>query len=135
VGLPEEEFVALKESDLEAALKLLLSKKAVNPSNPSEPSNSTASDSEISSAVRQDSLMLRLYNDFINGDILAYVEEHPSNAFKHKDFLNKLHNPYTDLETLGKVIKLESILDQFATTVQNLKCNSQRLVGQQAAYD
>ncbi|CAJ2641992.1 unnamed protein product [Trifolium pratense] len=63
------------------------------------------------------------------------IEEHPANAFKHKSFLNKLHNPQTDLETLGKVIQLESILDQFATTVQSLKRNSQKLVGQQAAYD
>ncbi|PNX62677.1 hypothetical protein L195_g061261, partial [Trifolium pratense] len=90
---------------------------------------------EINSSVRQDSLISKLYNDFINGDILASVEEHPSNAFKHKYFLNRLHNPHTDVETLGKVIKLESILDQFAITVQNLRRNSQKLAGQQAAYD
>ncbi|PNX64430.1 hypothetical protein L195_g062111, partial [Trifolium pratense] len=47
----------------------------------------------------------------------------------------RLHNPHTDVETLGKVIKLESILDQFAITVQNLRHNSQKLAGQQAAYD
>ncbi|XP_045831628.1 uncharacterized protein LOC123923022 [Trifolium pratense] len=92
-------------------------------------------DSEINSSVRQDSLISKLYSDFINGDILASMEEHPSNAFKHKSFLNRLHNPHTDVETLGKVIKLESILDQFAITVQNLRHNSQKLAGQQAAYD
>ncbi|CAJ2642292.1 unnamed protein product [Trifolium pratense] len=135
LGLPEEEFIALQIHDPEAALKLLISKTTSDPVSSSGPSNSTASDSEINSFVRQDSLISKLYKDFINGDILASVEEHPANAFKHKSFLNKLHNPQTDLETLGKVIQLESILDQFATTVQNLKRNSQKLVGQQAAYD
>ncbi|XP_045810488.1 uncharacterized protein YALI0A18139g-like [Trifolium pratense] len=135
LGLPEEEFIALQIHDPEAALRLLISKTTSNPVSSSGPSNSTASDSEINSSVRQDSLISKLYQDFINGDILASVEEHPANAFKHKSFLNKLHNPHTDLETLGKVIQLESILDQFATTVQNLKRNSQKLVGQQAAYD
>ncbi|CAJ2647143.1 unnamed protein product [Trifolium pratense] len=135
LGLPEEEFIALQIHDPEAALKLLISKTTSDPVSSSGPSNSTASDSEINSSVRQDSLISKLYQDFINGDILASVEEHPANAFKHKSFLNKLHNPHTDLETLGKVIQLESILDQFATTVQNLKRNSQKLVGQQAAYD
>ncbi|PNX94340.1 hypothetical protein L195_g017513 [Trifolium pratense] len=135
LGLPEEEFIALQRDDPEAALKLLLSKKTPNPLSSSGPSNSTASDSEINSSVRQDSLISKLYNEFINGDILASVEEHPSNAFKHKSFLNRLHNPHTDVETLGKVIKLESILDQFAIIVHNLRRNSQKLVGQQAAYD
>ncbi|CAJ2673386.1 unnamed protein product [Trifolium pratense] len=133
--LPEEEFIALQIHDPKAALKLLISKTTSDPVSSSGPSNSTASDSEINSSVRQDSLISKLYKDFINGDILVSVEEHPANAFKHKSFLNKLHNPHTDLETLGKVIQLESILDQFATTVQNLKRNSQKLVGQQAAYD
>ncbi|XP_045797644.1 uncharacterized protein YALI0A18139g-like [Trifolium pratense] len=135
LGLAEEEFISLQIHDPEAALKLLISKTTTDPLSSSGPSNSTASDSEINSSVRQDSLISKLYTDFINGDILASVEEHPANAFKHKSFLNKLHNPQTDLETLGKVIQLESILDQFATTVQNLKRNSQKLVGQQAAYD
>ncbi|CAJ2637091.1 unnamed protein product [Trifolium pratense] len=135
LGLPEEEFISLQIHDPEAALKLLISKMTTDPVSSGGPSNSTASDSEINSSVRQDSLISKLYTDFINGDILASVEEHPANAFKHKSFLNKLHNPQTDLETLGKVIQLESILDQFATTVQSLKRNSQKLVGQQAAYD
>ncbi|CAJ2641059.1 unnamed protein product [Trifolium pratense] len=135
LGLPEEEFISLQIHDPEAALKLLISKTTTDPVSSSGPSNSTASDSEINSSVRQDSLISKLYTDFINGDILASVEEHPANAFKHKSFLNKLHNPQTDLETLGKVIQLESILDQFATTVQSLKRNSQKLVGQQVAYD
>ncbi|XP_045809919.1 uncharacterized protein LOC123904282 [Trifolium pratense] len=135
LGLAEEEFISLQIHDPEAALKLLISKTTTDPVSSSGPSNSTASDSEINSSVRQDSLISKLYTDFINGDILASVEEHPANAFKHKSFLNKLHNPQTDLETLRKVIQLESILDQFATTVQNLKRNSQKLVGQQAAYD
>ncbi|XP_045797957.1 uncharacterized protein LOC123892183 [Trifolium pratense] len=135
LGLAEEEFISLQIHDPEAALKLLISKTTTDPVSSSGPNNSTASDSEINSSVRQDSLISKLYTDFINGDILASVEEHPANAFKHKSFLNKLHNPQTDLETLGKVIQLESILDQFATTVQSLKRNSQKLVGQQAAYD
>ncbi|PNY14158.1 caldesmon-like [Trifolium pratense] len=135
LGLPEEEFFILQRDDPEAALKLLISKKASDPVSSSGPSNSTASDSEINSSVRQDSLISKLYTDFINGDILASVEEHPANAFKYKSFLNKLHNPHTDLAILGIVIQLESILDQFAITVQNLKRNSQKLSGQQAAYD
>ncbi|MCI52360.1 hypothetical protein A2U01_0073604, partial [Trifolium medium] len=83
VGLPEVEFVTLNEKNPEAALKLLLSKKYPNPQASSEPSASTASDFEINSLVRQDSLMLKLHNDFINGDILASVEENPTIAFKH----------------------------------------------------
>ncbi|MCI70510.1 protein gar2-like, partial [Trifolium medium] len=49
-------------------------------------------------------------------------------------FLNNLHNPYTDHETLSKVIKLESILEQFARAVQKKQHNSQRLSGQRIAH-
>ncbi|CAJ2666749.1 unnamed protein product [Trifolium pratense] len=113
LGLPEEEFIALQIHDPEAALKLLISKTTTDPVSSSGPSNSTASDSEINSSVRQDSLISKLYTDFINGDILASVEEHPADAFKHKSFLNKLHNPQTDLETLGK-----SKVDQMKAQIQ-----------------
>jgi hypothetical protein len=68
--------------------------------------------------VRQDSLLLKLTTTFVNQDVLKQIEENPACAYSHLAFLKKLHNPLTKAETLGKVIQLGSIVDQYAKVVQ-----------------
>jgi chromosome segregation ATPase len=48
-------------------------------------------------------------------------------------FLKKLHNPLTNEATLGKVIQLGSIVDQYAKAVQKKIDNGTRLATQQQA--
>jgi chromosome segregation ATPase len=48
-------------------------------------------------------------------------------------FLKKLHNPLTNEATLGKVIQLGSIVDQYAKAVQKIIENGTRLATQQQA--
>jgi chromosome segregation ATPase len=48
-------------------------------------------------------------------------------------FLKKLHNPLTNETTLGKVIQLSSVIDQFAKAVQKRNENDTRLATQQQA--
>ncbi|WJX31983.1 hypothetical protein P8452_20361 [Trifolium repens] len=68
IGMSEMEFIAMKDSDPAAALKMLLSSKGNKDQSKgaSHHSSSTASDTEISSTVRQDSLLLKLHTDYIN---------------------------------------------------------------------
>ncbi|MCI44222.1 hypothetical protein A2U01_0065461, partial [Trifolium medium] len=89
-----------------AALKLLLTRKIVECHATSSPSvdHSNPSSSEINSSVRQDSLVLRFFKDYVKEDVLPAIEEDPKAAYKHSDFLRRLHNPHTDRSTLDKVI-------------------------------
>jgi phage shock protein A len=48
--------------------------------------------------------------------------------------LKKLHNPLTSEDTLGKVIQLGSIVDQYAKVVQKKIDNKTRLSTQQQAH-
>ena len=83
IGLSEMQFIAMKDSDPAAALKMLLSSKGNKDQNKSvsHHSSSTASDSEICSTVRQDSLLLKLHTDYINQDVFSLIEATPSSAF------------------------------------------------------
>jgi hypothetical protein len=54
----------------------------------------------------------------LNSDVLKSIEENANAAFAHKNFLSKLHNPMTDEATLSNVIQLESIIEQFARSMQ-----------------
>jgi hypothetical protein len=83
--------------------------------------------------VRQDSLLLRLTTDFTQRDVLKQLEENPACAYSHLAFLKKLHNPLTNEATLGKVIQLGSIVDQYAKAVQKRIENGRRIVIQQQA--
>ena len=65
--------------------------------------------------------------------MLKQIEENPACAYSHLAFLKKLHNPLTKEETLGKVIQLGSIIDQFAKAVQKRNDNDTRLATQQQA--
>jgi chromosome segregation ATPase len=65
--------------------------------------------------------------------VLKQLEENPACAYSHLAFLKKLHNPLTDETTLGKVIQLGSIIDQFAKAVQKRNDNDTRLATQQQA--
>jgi chromosome segregation ATPase len=66
-------------------------------------------------------------------DVLAQLEANPACAYSHLAFLKKFHNPLTDEITLGKVIQLGSIIDQFAKAVQKRNDNDTRLATQQQA--
>ncbi|KAK2415619.1 hypothetical protein QL285_038083 [Trifolium repens] len=83
--------------------------------------------------VRQDSLLLKLTTTFVHRDVLKPIEENPACAYSHLAFLKKLHNPRTDEETLGKVIQLSSVVDQYAKAVQKRIDNDTRLATQQQA--
>jgi chromosome segregation ATPase len=65
--------------------------------------------------------------------VLKQIEEQPACAYNHLAFLKKLHNPMTSEETLGKVIQLSSIVDQYAKAVQKRFDNDTRLTTQQQA--
>jgi chromosome segregation ATPase len=83
--------------------------------------------------VRQDSLLLKLTTTFVHKDVLKKIEENPACAYSHLAFLKKLHNPMTNEETLGKVIQLSSIVDQYAKAMQKKLDNDTRLATQQQA--
>jgi predicted nucleic acid-binding Zn-ribbon protein len=121
IGLSEMQFIAMQKSDPAAALKMLLTSK-------------TASDSEINSTVRQDSLLLRLHTDYINQNIFSQIEANPSSAFSHLGFLKKLHNPLTDGATLSKVIQLENLIDGFTQAIQKKQINVLKLEAQVQAH-
>jgi hypothetical protein len=135
LGVQEEEFANMHKSDPAGTLRLLLSKKQSQATTSSErtPSDSNLSNAEINSMVRQDSLLLKLTTTFVNKDVLKQIEENPACAYSHLAFLKKLHNPLTKEETLGKVIQLGSIVDQYAKAVQKRLDNDTRLATQQQA--
>jgi predicted nucleic acid-binding Zn-ribbon protein len=136
IVLSEMQFIAMKDSDPAAGLKMLLSSKGNKDQNKnaSHHSSSTASDSEISSTVRQDSLLLKLHTDYINQDVFALIEADPSSAFSHLGFLKKLHNPLTDGATLSKVIQLENLIDGFTQAIQRKKMSVMKLEAQTHAH-
>jgi hypothetical protein len=129
----EEEFANMHKSDPAGTHRLLLSKKQSQATTSSEraTSDSTPSNTEISSMVRQDSLLLKLTTDFTQRDVLKQLEENPACAYSHLAFLKKLHNPLTNEIILGRVIQLSSIIDQFAKAVQKRHDNDTRLATQQ----
>ncbi|WJX67184.1 hypothetical protein P8452_51676 [Trifolium repens] len=133
LGVQEEEFTNMQKSDPAGTLKLLLSRKANqgNASSEHTTTDSAPSNSEIDSMVRQDSLLLKLTTTSVQRDVLKQIEEQPACAYSHLAFLKKLHNPRTDEETLGKVIQLSSIMDQYAKAVQKRIDNNTRLATQQ----
>ncbi|KAK2449848.1 hypothetical protein QL285_009003 [Trifolium repens] len=135
LGVQEEEFTNMQKSDPAGTLKLLLSRKANQGNTSSEhtTTDSAPSNSEIDSMVRQDSLLLKLTTTFVQRDVLKQIEEQSACAYSHLAFLKKLHNPRTDEETLGKVIQLSSIVDQYAKAVQKRIDNNTRLATQQQA--
>ncbi|WJX35234.1 hypothetical protein P8452_23253 [Trifolium repens] len=136
IGISEMQFIAMKDSDPAAALKMLLSSKGSKERSKgtSHHSSSTASDTDISSTVRQDSLLLKLHTDYVNQDVFALIEANPSSAFSHLGFLKKLHNPLTDEATLSKVIQLENLIDGFTQAIQRKKMNTMKLEAQTHAH-
>jgi hypothetical protein len=131
----EEEFTNMQKSNPAGTLRLLLSKKQSQATTSSErtASDSVPSNAEISSMVHQDSLLLKLTTDFSQRDVLKQLEENPACAYSHLAFLRKLHNPLTNEITLGKVIQLGSIVDQYAKAIQKRIDNGTRLSTQQQA--
>jgi hypothetical protein len=125
----------MQKSDPAGTLRLLLSKKQSQAATSSEhtTSDSAPSNVEINSQVRQDSLLLRLATDFTQRDVLKQLEENPACAYSHLEFLKKLHNPLTNEATLGKVIQLGSIVDQYTKVVQKIIENGTRQATQQQA--
>jgi peptidoglycan hydrolase CwlO-like protein len=125
----------MQKSDPAGTLRLLLSKKQSQSTTSSErtASDSVPSNAEISSMVRQDSLLLKLTTDFAQRNVLKQLEDNPACAYSHLAFLKKLHNPLTNEVTLGKVIQLGSIVDQYAKAVQKRIDNGTRLSTQQQA--
>ncbi|KAK2446307.1 serine/threonine-protein phosphatase 7 long form protein [Trifolium repens] len=136
IGISEMQFIAMKDSDPAAALRMLLSSKGnkERSKGTSHHSSSTASDTDISSTVRQDSLLLKLHTDYINQDVFTLIEANPSSAFSHLGFLKKLHNPLTDDATLGKVIQLENLIDGFTQAIERKKMNAMKLEAQTHAH-
>jgi hypothetical protein len=135
LGVQEEEFTNMQKSDPAGTLKLLLSKRQSQQTTSSEhaTSDSAPSNSDIDLRVRQDSLLLKLTTTFVHGDVLKQIEEQPACAYSHLAFLKKFHNPLTNEDTLGKVIQLSSIVDQYAKAVQKRSDNDTRLSTQQQA--
>jgi hypothetical protein len=135
LGVQEEEFTNMQKSDPAGTLRLLLSKRQDKGATSSEhtTTDSAPSNADIDSMVRQDSLLLKLTTTFVHRDVLKQIEENPACAYSHLAFLKKLHNPRTDEETLGKVIQLSSIVDQYAKAVQRRLDNDTRLATQQQA--
>jgi chromosome segregation ATPase len=66
--------------------------------------------------------------------VLKQLEENPACAYNHLAFLKKLHNPLTNEVTLGKVIQLGSIVDQYVKAVQRRIDNGTRLSTQQQTH-
>jgi hypothetical protein len=94
---------------------------------------SSKSEASIRQNVRQDSLLLKFHSEYLNGDMLKSIEENTNAAFAHKNFLNQLHNPLTDQDTLSKVIQFESIIEQFAKAVQKKEYTLGRMSHQKLA--
>ncbi|KAH1206942.1 hypothetical protein GmHk_16G047242 [Glycine max] len=134
IGIAEDTFIQMQDEDPAAALRLLLNTSQANTSSEKIPGASSSSDAEINSSVRQDSLLLKLSMEYAREDVLKSIEENPSAAFGHLNFLKKLHNPLTSDEILGKVIQIEAIIDQFASTVQKKRENGARLDAQKQAH-
>ncbi|KAH1209248.1 hypothetical protein GmHk_15G043829 [Glycine max] len=134
IGIAEDTFIQMQDEDPAAALRLLLNTSQANTSSEKIPGASSSSDAEINSSVRQDSLLLKLSMEYARKDVLKSIEENPSAAFGHLNFLKKLHNPLTSDEILGKVIQIEAIIDQFASTVQKKRENGARLDAQKQAH-
>jgi hypothetical protein len=135
LGVPEEDFINMQSSDPMATLRLLLTKQAPPQSSSDKASDSTQSAEEINSTVRQDYLLLRLTTDFVMKDVPKLIKENPSAAFGHLNFLKKLHNPLTNDETLGKILQIESIIDQLAKAVQHEQDTATRLDAKKQAHD
>ncbi|WJX78235.1 hypothetical protein P8452_61481 [Trifolium repens] len=135
LGVQDEEFTNMQKSDPAGTLRLLLSKRQDKGATSSEHTitDSALSNADIDSMVRQDSLLLKLTTTFVHRDVLKHIEENPACAYSHLAFLKKLHNPRTDEETLGKVIQLSSIVDQYAKAMQKRLDNDTRLATQQQA--
>jgi hypothetical protein len=125
----------MQKSDPAGTLRLLLSKKQNSDTTSSERTTSdyVPSNAEINFMVCQDSLLLKLTTNFVHRDVHKQLEENPACAYSHLAFLKKLHNPLTDEITLGKVIQLSSIVDQYAKAVQKRIDNGTRLATQQHA--
>jgi hypothetical protein len=123
----------MQKFDPAGTLRLLLSKKQNPYTTSSERTTSdyVPSNAEINFMVCQDSLLLKLTTNFVHRDVLKQLEENPACAYSHLAFLKKLHNPLTDEITLGKVIQLSSIVDQYAKAVQKRIDNGTRLATQQ----
>ncbi|KAL5173278.1 hypothetical protein HKD37_16G045853 [Glycine soja] len=134
IGIAEDTFIKMQDEDPTAALRLLLNTSQANTSSEKIAGASSSSDADITSTVRQDCLLLKLSMEYARADVLKSIEENPSAAFGHLNFLKKLHNPLTSDEILGKVIQIESIIDQFANTVQKKRENSARLDAQKQAH-
>lgn len=134
IGIAEDTFIQMQDEDPAAALRLLLNTSQANTSSEKNPGASSSSDADITSTVRQDCLLLKLSMEYARADVLKSIEENPSAAFGHLNFLKKLHNPLTSDEILGKVIQIESIIDQFANTVQKKRENGARLDAQKQAH-
>jgi hypothetical protein len=126
----------MQKSDPAGTLRILLSKKKIQNQTSSEhtPSNSTPSNAEISSIVRQDSLLLKLATDYSKKDVLKSIEEDPFSAFGHLNFLKKLQNPLTTETITGKILQMSSVIDRFAQVVQRRFETDKRLAAQQQAY-
>jgi hypothetical protein len=135
LGVQEEEFANMQKSDPASTLRLLISKKQNQTTNFNEHTTSdyAPSNAEISFMVRQDSLLLKLTIDFTKRDVLKQLEENPACTYSHLAFLKKLHNPLTNEVTLGKVIQLGSIVDQYAKAIQKRIDNGTGLATQQQA--
>eukprot|EP00256_Glycine_max_P039371 XP_006588129.1 uncharacterized protein LOC102669648 [Glycine max] len=134
IGIAEDTFIKMQDEDPAAALRLLLNTSQANTSSEKIPGASSSSDAEINSSVRQDCLLLKLSMEYARPDVLKSIEENPSAAFGHLNFLKKLHNPLTSDEILGKVIQIEGIIDQFASTMQKKRENDARLDAQKQAH-
>ncbi|KAL5122913.1 hypothetical protein HKD37_02G003610 [Glycine soja] len=107
IGIAEDTFIQMQDEDPAAALRLLLNTSQANTSSEKNPGASSSSDADITSTVRQDCLLLKLSMEYARADVLKSIEENPSAAFGHLNFLKKLHNPLTSDEILGKVIQIE----------------------------
>ncbi|KAH1239999.1 hypothetical protein GmHk_08G024298 [Glycine max] len=134
IGMTEDTFIQLQDEDPAAALRLLLNTSQANTSSEKIPGASSSSDADITSSVRQDCLLLKLSMEYARADVLKSIEENPSAAFGHLNFLKKLHNPLTSDEILGKVIQIEAIIDQFTSAVQKKRENDARLDAQKQAH-
>ncbi|MCI13862.1 protein gar2-like, partial [Trifolium medium] len=79
VGMSEDEFTAMQASNPATALSLLLTKKCAQSQSSSEktPSASTQFDTKVRSAVRHDSLLLKLHSDYVQKNVLESIEANP----------------------------------------------------------
>jgi hypothetical protein len=87
----EEEFTTMQKSDPAGTLRLLFSKRQRQKTTSSEhtTTDSAPSNSDISSTVRQDSLLLKLTTTFVHRDVLKQIEENPACAKGDSDSMHK----------------------------------------------